>query len=652
MDTRGQSIQVGAIILFGFLVIAFSAYQASIVPQQNEEVEFQHSQDVAEDMQQLRNDVVEAGTTGTTRTASVRLGTTYPPRTFASNPNPASGSLRAASVGSGEISLDAPGANIESICGYDKDGDDAVPSRSLVYEPNYHVYQYGQTVVYENSVVYRQNDDGVVLDSGQTLITGNQIRIPALIGEYQRAGTTMVSVDVAAGKTGVGTTANTGATELTVPSTLGKGEWETLLAGELQANGGNVTGITDNGDTVTFALASAEYDITCPVVGAGTTPSNQPANVKGEAGGINPSASGDVRLSDVERHTSPKDVIVLSFTNPGDEVNLSQARFNFYQASTDDGPDQLDLSGYDLGATSVGTTVVSDLQRRGAPDEPSPNLTFTGGGSVTAVALRYEDSTGSIYSPAQDDISVVNLVFSDGQEANYFVNVPKQGTTVSNDAPTADFTYSTSFPNTVDVDGGASSDPDGSISTYEWDWTSNGGYDPSGQTVSHMYTNSGSYDITLRVTDNAGATDTVTKTVAVTTAGSVPGFSSASATDLAKNQMDTQTITFRINQTLNAGETVSINLDAPQSVKTNGQINDVDYRSGSGPSVTGGGGSATLSAGRETASITYSPPPSGLPGGTQVSLSIEAETKNGGPYTIQFSRSDGSGTETATFTIN
>jgi PKD repeat protein len=49
---------------------------------------------------------------------------------------------------------------------------------------------------------------------------------------------------------------------------------------------------------------------------------------------------------------------------------------------------------------------------------------------------------------------------------------------------------------------------------YEWDFDSNGTWDTSGptrSTASHTYTTSGSYDVTLRITDDTGATSTLRK---------------------------------------------------------------------------------------------------------------------------------------------
>lgn len=78
--------------------------------------------------------------------------------------------------------------------------------------------------------------------------------------------------------------------------------------------------------------------------------------------------------------------------------------------------------------------------------------------------------------------------------------------------PTGHFTY-TVTGNTISVDGSSSSDPDGVIVNYAWDFGD--GTVGSGATVAHTYTVAGAYVVTLTVKDDAGATATTKQTITI-----------------------------------------------------------------------------------------------------------------------------------------
>jgi PKD repeat protein len=82
--------------------------------------------------------------------------------------------------------------------------------------------------------------------------------------------------------------------------------------------------------------------------------------------------------------------------------------------------------------------------------------------------------------------------------------------------PIASFTLSPTEPivnETVTFDASASSDPDGTIVSYAWDFGD--GASDSGAIVEHAYTAAGTYDVSLTVTDNDGLTHTITKSITV-----------------------------------------------------------------------------------------------------------------------------------------
>jgi len=81
-----------------------------------------------------------------------------------------------------------------------------------------------------------------------------------------------------------------------------------------------------------------------------------------------------------------------------------------------------------------------------------------------------------------------------------------------NQPPTAAFSAGTNGL-TVSVDGSSSSDPDGTIASYAW--TFGDGSTATGVTADHAYAAAGTYTVTLKVTDNQGATSSTSKQVTV-----------------------------------------------------------------------------------------------------------------------------------------
>ena len=132
---------------------------------------------------------------------------------------------------------------------------------------------------------------------------------------------------------------------------------------------------------------------------------------------------------------------------------------------------------------------------------------FGDGDTGSGIAASHQFVSGGVYT-------VTLTVTDDGGAAT---TATDQVTVSSNQAPTASFSAtptSGAAPLDVDFDASGSSDPDGSIVSYEWDFGD--GTSDSGETASHQYTSDGSFTVTLTVTDDEGATGTATDGVLVT----------------------------------------------------------------------------------------------------------------------------------------
>lgn len=146
-------------------------------------------------------------------------------------------------------------------------------------------------------------------------------------------------------------------------------------------------------------------------------------------------------------------------------------------------------------------------------------------GDPLAISAWSDPDAGSVtcdvggpctYSPdaGRAGVDVFTYTIEDGKggSATAAVRVVVEPVVAGNQAPSAVFDR-TVDGGSVDLDGSASSDPDGAIVDHQWDFGD--GATGNGPTTTHTYEASGSYEITLTVVDDLGATDTASATVEV-----------------------------------------------------------------------------------------------------------------------------------------
>ncbi|WP_251954800.1 PKD domain-containing protein, partial [Salinibacter ruber] len=88
----------------------------------------------------------------------------------------------------------------------------------------------------------------------------------------------------------------------------------------------------------------------------------------------------------------------------------------------------------------------------------------------------------------------------------------------ANSSPTASFGFDPSVPEvgeTVTFDASGSSDPDGQVQSYRWDFNDDGQAEATEQTASTSFSSAGDKPVTLTVEDDDGATDETIETVSV-----------------------------------------------------------------------------------------------------------------------------------------
>jgi PKD repeat protein len=170
------------------------------------------------------------------------------------------------------------------------------------------------------------------------------------------------------------------------------------------------------------------------------------------------------------------------------------------------------------GTYTPGTALTVRLETSGsAPTTLKAKVWAAGTAEPADWTLTRTDGTASLQRPGA--LRMETYTASNATRATVFqvdnLRAEPAGTVVAppaNTAPTAAFTSAVSGL-AVSVDGSGSSDADGSVASYAWDFGN--GVTGTGVTASHTYAAAGTYQVKLTVTDDDGATGTVTKPVTV-----------------------------------------------------------------------------------------------------------------------------------------
>jgi len=219
-------------------------------------------------------------------------------------------------------------------------------------------------------------------------------------------------------------------------------------------------------------------------------------------------ASSAAMMVSGSSHVTTEQTANATSVQPGETVNLTV---------TLDTPSDFNSPGLDVDLPENWSVVSQSSSGTYRPSEVQWVWLSGGEKTVEYTVEVPEDATQGTYQVVANGSTINGSTGETVADEN--VTEISVETDQANQPPTADFTVDPSEPTVgegVELFAAASSDPDGIITSYEWDTDDDGNYD-DGVGIEQFVTfdSAGEKTVGLRVTDDDSATDTVQKTITV-----------------------------------------------------------------------------------------------------------------------------------------
>jgi len=235
--------------------------------------------------------------------------------------------------------------------------------------------------------------------------------------------------------------------------------------------------------------------------------------------------AGDADLETLARGAELRDAAVLTFDFVPTQSGQLQFRYVFASEEYNEfvGAQFNDVFGFFLGGQNIATLGGSAVAINSV--NKNRNSTVFNNNSVqdftppTPFATEFDGFTEALTATALVEQGLtyrIKLVIADSNDSSFDSAVfLEQGAFRVNALPIARFTNQpvTDNPLAVQLDGSGSSDSDGSIVNYAWE--TGDGQTATGTQASFTFPENGIYPVTLTVTDNEGATGSLTRQVTV-----------------------------------------------------------------------------------------------------------------------------------------
>ena len=332
-----------------------------------------------------------------------------------------------------------------------------------------------------------------------------------------------------------------------------------------------ISGVPYNDETGRATLVDNAFSAPgasgCAILGAANGPLNAELGTPAPSG-VNtaivvvestPKIAKGVKASNVPSVTSGVAPLTVNFNGTGSTAakTISSYAWDFGNGETATGPTafttystpgtyQASLTVTDSdGDRDVSTKTITVAEPPNVP--PTAAIGSSGSGGQAPYAVSFDgsgssDPDGSISSYAWDlgngrtatgptasanytqpGTYTVTLTVTDNRGATGVATKEIVVTGAPNVLPSAVITtvsVAGTIPLTVNLSGGNSSDPDGSIVSYAWDLGN--GQTATGPSAQAVFTSAGSYTVTLTVTDDRGATAVQTLTIDVSEDSNIP----------------------------------------------------------------------------------------------------------------------------------
>lgn len=279
--------------------------------------------------------------------------------------------------------------------------------------------------------------------------------------------------------------------------------------------------VTDElGATDSTTLTILVSDNVAPLANIQATPTNGHAPLQVFFDGT---SSSDADGSIVSYEWDFGDGVTDTGANPAHTYTSSGTYTATLTVTDDNGDTGTDTATINVGVPNVAPTAVAAASPTSGPEVLVVNFDASTSsdpdGSIASTVWDFGDGQTSAngnpthtFTTAGSYTVTLTVTDDDGATDTDSLTI----TVTPNQAPTA---AASANPLTAKVgtavafDGSGSSDPDGTVASYAWDFDD--GDSSSAVSPPHTFTTVGTYDVALTVTDDDGATDTATLTVTV-----------------------------------------------------------------------------------------------------------------------------------------